>query len=704
MIREPFSFSRAILRGRDGRETVLPESESGPDNIVFSGEAGKARAVLIREGEKIAFKVAGELAGAEPFFGYQPAFHEAGGVVLELALPSDLQEEMEFVSIYQHKEWWTRPAFGRRCEQIPPKSQLVILKSREEYHVFLTVCGEENRADLEGCPGGLKLTLSSNQGNQREISDLALVYACGTDPYGMAEELAGMALKLAGKGLKLRREKKLPEIFEKMGWCSWDSLGQDVNEKAIFEKMEELREKGLPISWVLIDDGWSPVDKERQTLTGLDADPLKFPEGIAGIVRTLKEKYQVEHVGVWQAIKGYWAGVEENSEAGRLLGSYLTRYPNGEITMEPKAESAFGFWNLWHSHLKRAGIDFVKVDSQSSFSIAARGSCTYGKLARAVHTGLEASADLNFEGNLINCMGMAPEDIWNRQSASLSRSSDDFAPRVAGSFAEHALQNAYNSIYQGCFYWCDWDMVWSRHEDVKQNMMIRVLSGGPIYLSDGAGNTDAVEIWPVILEDGRILRCQDVGRPTLDCLTRGGDEGSGLLKIYNRYEDVVYVSAISVKETAGPLRGSVQASDFPVESFRKKDFRGNTSFWDTEEEFWVYDWKRKEAVLCGRDDSFAFTLKPRDAELFHLIPKRPGIALVGITDKYISAACAECILAGEGEYLIRPLCAGELCFLTTEQVKEVKQDGLPVSFKRKGDMYLLACAGEGHVISVQVEA
>ncbi len=233
-------------------------------------------------------------------------------------------------------------------------------------------------------------------------------------------------------------------------------------------------------------------------------------------------------------------------------------------------------------------------------------------------------------------------------------------------------------------------------------MMIRVLSGGPIYLSDGVGNTDAAQIWPVILEDGRILRCQDVGRPTLDCLTRGGEEGDGLLKIYNRYEDVVYVGAIPVKETEEPLRGSVQVSDFPVESFRKKDFQGNTSLWDTEE-FWVYDWKKKEAVLCGRDSSFAFSLKPRDAELFHLIPKRPGIALVGITDKYISAACAECIPAGEGEYLIRSLCAGELCFLTTEKVKEVRQDGCPAAFERKGDLYSLSCAGMGHVISVRVE-
>lgn len=688
---EPFSITRALIRTRDGQESYLTEEQSFQDKLVFSGEEGKypgkVSVELIREGEKLALRLSGGLKKSEPFFGYQPAFDEAGGAAVELALPPSLQEKMEFVSIYQHKEWWTRPAFGKECRQIPSKSQLVIMKSQGEYHIFLAVCGEENRADLEGCPGGLKLTISSNLGNQMAVSDLALVYAKGKEPYALTEAAAETALKLTGKNLKLRKEKKLPEIFEKLGWCSWDSLGQDVNEKAVLEKMEELREKKLPVAWVLIDDGWSPINKEKQTLTGLDADLEKFPKGMAGTVRVLKEEYQVEKVGLWQAIKGYWGGVGEESEAGRVLSPYLMRYPNGELTVKPEAEAVFGFWNQWHSHLKRAGIDFVKVDSQSSFSLAARGNSSYGKLAQAVHTGLEASADLNFGGNLINCMGMAPEDIWNRQSAAISRSSDDFAPRVPGSFAEHALQNAYNSIYQGCFYWCDWDMVWSRHEDVKQNMMIRVLSGGPVYLSDGLGATDPDEVWPVILEDGAILRCQDVARPTLDCLTDGGEDGSGLLKIYNRYEDVVYVAAIPVKEIKEPICGSLQASDFPFEMG---------------EEFWVYDWKKKEASLCGKELSYGFALSPRDAELFHLIPKKEGIAVLGITDKYISAAAAEWFPAGEGEYIIRPECAGELSFLTQESVMEIRQDGKPVCFERKGDLYSVACAGKGHVISVRL--
>ncbi len=723
--REPFTLTRAILRTRDGAENILTCEESGQekgasDGMRFSGQAGQIKVEKIREGGRLALKMTGGLHRAMPYFGYQPALAEQEGMALELSMTG----EMSFVSIYQHKEWWTRPAFGTEYGQIPKRSQLVVMKDKETYHIFLAVSEQENRADLEGFEGGIRLTLSSNLANQTQMSDLALVYARGKEPYSLIEDAAQMALRLTGKGLKLRREKRFPGIFEKIGWCTWDSLGQKVNEKAILEKMDEFREKNLPIAWVLIDDGWSLANQERLTLAGLDADPEKFPKGIGETVRVLKQEYQVEQVGVWQAVKGYWCGVEEGSQAEKELGAYLTRYPNGELTVRPQAEAAFGFWNRWHAYLKRAGVDFIKVDSQSSFSIAARGSCSYGKLARAVHTGLEASADLNFGGNLINCMGMAPEDVWNRQSASLSRNSDDFTPTVRGSFTEHALQNAYNAIYHGCFYWCDWDMVWSIHEDVRQNMMIRLISGGPVYLSDGAGNTDPEQIWPVILEDGSILRCQDVARPTLDCLTRGGEDGNGILKIYNRYEDVVYVAAIPVKETAQPLEGSLRASDLPAQTKeRTPEAEGFGACGSGEprtgaecsgaycsgaerswEKFWVYDWKRKEAFLCGQDTVYPFSLAPKDAELFHLIPQKKGICVVGITDKYISAACVEVITVCEGEYLIRSKSGGEFAFLTQEKVKEIRQDGVAASFERRGDLYCVPCAGMGHTISVRLEA
>ncbi|GIQ70525.1 hypothetical protein XYCOK13_33490 [Xylanibacillus composti] len=76
-------------------------------------------------------------------------------------------------------------------------------------------------------------------------------------------------------------------------------------------------------------------------------------------------------------------------------------------------------------------------------------------------------------------------------------------PAAAESFREHALQNAYNSYFHGSFYWGDWDMYWTDHHDDKQNMVLRAVSGGPVYFSDKTGRTKAEHVWPLIYRDGQ---------------------------------------------------------------------------------------------------------------------------------------------------------------------------------------------------------
>ena len=46
-------------------------------------------------------------------------------------------------------------------------------------------------------------------------------------------------------------------------------------------------------------------------LIGLDADRERFPKGLKGCVKELKEAWNVDSVGVWHAVMGYW-----NSLAG----------------------------------------------------------------------------------------------------------------------------------------------------------------------------------------------------------------------------------------------------------------------------------------------------------------------------------------------------------------------------------------------------
>lgn len=352
-----------------------------------------------------------EIQTQAPAFGYQKAFADRNGVEIDLKL----SEGYPFVSIYQHKEWWIRPAFGTVFSEIPEQSQLVIFKRPEDYLVFLAVSGKENRADLVGWEKGLRLTLSSNCAGKRKMQDVALICGAGKDPYAVTEEAVKWALKLSGKNLKLRREKEFPEILRKLGWCSWDSLGQSVNMDAVVDKVKELKEKEVPVQWVLIDDGWS--DSEGQMLKSFEADPVKFPGGIKETGQHAERSLQDE---ICRRMAGHKGILEWNPS--RISGR--------------ERECGFSY-NLsqWRDHGKAAGRRGLRfLESVACFSQkCGRGLYQggqpeffyhydpgYGLLRRGrqkqVHTGLEASADLHFNGNLINCMGMAPEDIWNRRA------------------------------------------------------------------------------------------------------------------------------------------------------------------------------------------------------------------------------------------------------------------------------------------------
>ncbi len=66
-----------------------------------------------------------------------------------------------------------------------------------------------------------------------------------------------------------------------MGWNTWNTFGENINEDLIIESCEAMVDKGLRdagYEYVVIDDCWST--KERDPDGNLRADPSKFPHGI----------------------------------------------------------------------------------------------------------------------------------------------------------------------------------------------------------------------------------------------------------------------------------------------------------------------------------------------------------------------------------------------------------------------------------------
>lgn len=66
-----------------------------------------------------------------------------------------------------------------------------------------------------------------------------------------------------------------------MGWNTWNTFGEDINEELIMQtadKMIELGYKDAGYEYIIIDDCWSL--KQRDDNNRLVADPKKFPHGI----------------------------------------------------------------------------------------------------------------------------------------------------------------------------------------------------------------------------------------------------------------------------------------------------------------------------------------------------------------------------------------------------------------------------------------
>lgn len=202
-------------------------------------------------------------------FQEQQAFEPHHAIDVSLTMAGvDSGNDDTMLALYQHKEWWMRPTWVRTPSELPERTQLLLRRNNDaedaEWLVLVAICGTDIRADFSGQPAtesddtALRLVLSSNRVGRTTLCDTAAYIACASDPYMAIRAATQTAARQLG--IRTRKERPFPDALTGLGWCTWDSLGRDVNEQAIVNKMEEFQAKHVPISWVLIDDGWSNTD------------------------------------------------------------------------------------------------------------------------------------------------------------------------------------------------------------------------------------------------------------------------------------------------------------------------------------------------------------------------------------------------------------------------------------------------------------
>ena len=493
----------------------------------------------------------------------------------------DAKDTREYMAIENHSPYWCRPFWGASLSELPQRVQALLIKDGDCYSYYLPVCDSVYKTLIRGNSRGFEFYSYSNCNKVTEC-DRQLAFIClhGKEPLSLMKQGAKAVCDLLDNGLKLREEKTVPEVFNYLGWCSWDSMQIRVNHEGLLEKAREFKEKGVPVRFAIIDDMWADVPTLNDVpadikfmdmvkimhgskLRSFKGDPKRFPKGMKAAIEDLK-KEGIPNVGVWFPTTGYWSGLmPEESEAECQKDNTVT-LSNGQIIVAPEKEKAARYFDSFCSEIKEWGGDFVKIDNQG-FHQRYENVVPIGESARAIQSGIDGAADRYFGGALINCMGMPSECMYNRTST-VSRCSDDFMPESREWFAKNILQCSFNGLLQGQFYANDWDMWWTDDEQAVKNSLCRAISGGPIYVSDKIGRTNPEILKPLCLDDGRIIRPDESATPTADCLMENPTKTDRIFKIRNRLGKNGVCAVFNINAENTPVSGTLSPAELGIDA------------------------------------------------------------------------------------------------------------------------------------------
>jgi raffinose synthase len=568
-----------------------------------------------------------------------------------LQLSAQLDQFGRGLAIHRLETWWTAPVFTSDYRLLPPNN-LMLLWQRSpvrNYQVLVPLAGDGDQGELGDQGYRFRISMSSGV----KLPDYTphhvpiFAFASGRDPYQAARDAytAGFA---AGRFYgRLRWQKRYPIAYSSLGWCSWNTYYQNVTAAKVLNSVQSLEAKHVPIGFVLVDDGWLTVKHNR--LAGYGADGGKFPGGMAALARTLREQYHIPHVGVWHAFEGYWDGVDRQSSVGET--HHLFENTAGLFIPDPRNGAGASFYEDWYRLLHSDGIDFVKVDNQASLPQFVAGllpSFTSGEgeqhnLEFAAREFFADPGEAGEEGiDLLNCMSMSLEDVYNWHYSNIARNSDDYFPDRLLDPEEHIYQNAYNSFWMSNFAWPDWDMFETSRNDAEFQSIARAISGGPVYTTDAAGSEHPEFLLPLVFSDGTLPRLDAPGEVTPDLLLRDPGLEPVALKVFGaitRGEEAkpyraAIVAAFNVNKTADQVGGVIRPADLPPFMTASKIARTKNR-----ESYAVYRRSLGSVtVLDAAHPELAFQLGHRGVDLFSVVPISGGAAALGLLNKYLGPA------------------------------------------------------------------
>lgn len=465
-----------------------------------------------------------------------------------------------------------------------------------------------------------------------------------------------LAEKSLGNHGRARWEKAFPEMFNYLGWCSWEAYKFDISEELLLKCREGLRATGLPFRWFIIDDGHLSSETVAQVdanvATGVPGNLAqlkltkftpneKFPRGWKPLMQAYKDQ-PAQLLGIWLNFNGLWGTLSPRNELG--LDEHLMQLADGVVMPGPTQEDADAFYGTMIGTNARAGFDFVKIDNQGAnlrwyahrVPNAVQQTCQNSQAMEEVCQRLKLP--------LINCMAHSPVNIWGGSHSSVNRCSEDY---VANNLwrAKFHLHNSYATmIFLGHLYWGDHDM-FHAGDTAAGDIMARskALSGGPVYLSDEPENIPVEAVKPLCLSDGRLLRplAPAVALPEsvfIDPYT-GGQAFRVVAPLAHR---CAAVALYNLTHPEMPVRASLRREDYLSATLALPP--GEEESFPLPQKLIAFDWISQQAHALGAE-GLHWDLPTFGDRLIHLCPVEASWAVIGRADKFLSPAAVESVRA-----------------------------------------------------------
>ncbi|EAW10291.1 putative raffinose synthase protein Sip1 [Aspergillus clavatus NRRL 1] len=518
---------------------------------------------------------------------------ESGHKQLALGLPASLARYFALVRVWIP---WLGPRHGKKKFRLTEDALLCsFLRTDGSHLVLLAVSGINNVLTLFTSNDNGELVIKATNDHTEtskfqvlasvaddfEVAMSAVIYEARklVKPYAteeISEESPTPGSPVGDDIVMVENDPKaqwFAEWYDGLTYCTWNGLGQNLTEEKILFALDSMKEHGIKIANLIIDDTWQSLDNEgesqfKRAWTQFEASPKTFPRGIKQATETIRRKHpSIGHIAVWHALFGYWGGI---SPDGELAQKYKTKEvplvdpaAKGQIAHAFEKGSVLAidpddiqrFYDEFYSFLTSVGIDSVKTDAQFFLDLL-KDPEDRKRFTNAYQDAWSISISKHFSARAISCMSMTPQIIFHSQlptnkAQTPLRNSDDFFPEIPASHTWHIFCNAHNALLTRYLNVLpDWDMFQTYHPFASFHAAARCLSGGPIYITDEPGkhSLDVINQMTASTTQGAtvILRPSVVGRSLdmyhdynegnilrIGTYTGWAKTGSGMIGLFN---------------------------------------------------------------------------------------------------------------------------------------------------------------------------